>query len=72
MSTFEERRKARTDRMYEEVRAADDSVFRQCVQSAESIGMNHQALYKLTDAERSAVLADVEAQLVALASRLLP
>lgn len=55
---------ARIDREYRELRAADPDAFRECVEAADGIGVNHRSLGKLTDAERSALLADIEQHMV--------
>jgi hypothetical protein len=55
---------ARIDREYRELRALDPDAFRSCVQGAEAIGINHQSLYVLSDAAKSALLADIEQHLV--------
>lgn len=55
---------ARIDREYRELRAADPDAFRECVQAAESIGINHRSLDALATAERSALLADIEQHMV--------
>jgi hypothetical protein len=57
----------RIDRQYRELRASDPDAFRACVEAAESIGINHPALDKLTDAERISLLADIEQHLIAQA-----
>lgn len=62
------RRKARIDREYEELRAIDPDLFRQCVEAAEGIGINHR-LNDLLDAPSHAILADIEQALVSIALR---
>lgn len=60
---------ARIDRQYRELRASDPRALTACVHAAEAIGINHVALYKLTDSERTSLLADVEQHLVDMALR---
>lgn len=57
----------RIDRQYRELRASDPDLFRQCVQCADGIGMNHRSLDKLADNEKLALLADIEQSIVAIA-----
>lgn len=60
---------ARIDRQYRELRASNPDAFQACVQGAEAIGINHRSLDKLTDAEKLALLADIEQCLVDVALR---
>lgn len=55
---------ARIEREYRELRAADPDAFRECVEASEAIGINHRSLDKLTDAEKTTLLADIEQHLV--------
>lgn len=55
----------RIDRQYRELRMANMDAFHRCIQAAEAIGINHSYLSsKLSDAERIALLADIEQSLV--------
>lgn len=57
---------ARIDREYRELRAADPDVFRECVEAAEAIGINHRLSEKLSNSEVIALLADIEQHLVSV------
>ncbi len=61
----------RIDREYRELRALDPEAFRECVEAAEAIGINHRVLDQLTNAEKTALLADIEQHVVSMVLRAL-
>jgi predicted regulator of Ras-like GTPase activity (Roadblock/LC7/MglB family) len=60
---FAERRKKWTDRVYREVKERDPDAYRDAVQSADGLAINHNL--------PSNVAADIEAALMSLAHRML-
>jgi len=68
--TAVERRQARIDTEYRDLRAIDADLFRQCVQAAEGIVINHErALSDLSEADRLRLGADIEQAIVSIALR---
>ncbi len=66
-SSFELRRKKRIDDEYNELRMLDPDLFRECVQAAEGIAINHYKAFAALDAPQSLKLvSDIEAALVSL------
>ena len=69
LAAFEERRRARINHQYDELKALDPDLFRECVQSADAILLNHRELSELDAAVRLRIGADIEARLISAALR---
>jgi hypothetical protein len=69
-AAFADQRRARIERQYRDVHAADPEEYRRCIQAADSIMINASAsLIALSDAERSALGANIESAIIDVAHR---
>lgn len=69
-AAFAERRQERIERQYREVNAIDSDEYRKCIEAASAIMLNNcPALINLSDAERLALGANIEAAIIDVAHR---